>query len=250
MGDSVIFLTAWPFIGGNTPQKSFLYAVDPESGKAKWVTSVDGIDITAPTTAKGLAFFAVEEPASSHRVTLYAINAADGQVKWQVGAEKKFGRPRLLIADNTIYFRTDRSVLALELASGHQVWSFSADEINIGAGSLQADDRHLYVATHKDSKDTLHALALTTGQERWSGSGYFAIVHEGVVYADGEQLLHALDAATGKELWSFKKKARESVRLISEGRSFLTSPTVDYIGTSRVDQGYLYAIDAKAGKLR
>ena len=255
LGDGVIFLTAWPYILSEASKTGFLYAVDPESGKAKWVTSVAGLDITAPTTAKGLVFFAVEEPAAltspSNRVTLYAINAAGGQVRWNFGAEKGYGTPQLLIADNTIYFRTGKSLFALELETGRQLSSFSADEISAG---LWADDRHLYVVTHKGSimrpKDTLHALALTTGQEKWSRglNARIAMVHDGVVYADGEQL-HAIDAATGKELWSFKGTGRESARLISGGRIFLTSLTVSYFGAKRVDQGYLYAIDAKTGKL-
>jgi hypothetical protein len=29
---------------------------------------------------------------------------------------------------------------------------------------------------------------------------------------------------------------------------FVTTPTVDYSGTSRVDPGYLYAIEVKTGK--
>src|SRR5438874_712392 len=82
----------------------------PGSGQAKCVTSMAGRDITAPATAKGHAFFAVAEPAPltspSNRVTLYAINVVDGQVKWKFGAGKGYGTPHLLIADNIIYFRT------------------------------------------------------------------------------------------------------------------------------------------------
>jgi outer membrane protein assembly factor BamB len=120
----------------------------------------------------------------------------------------------------------------LELETGRQLWSFSADEIS----EIRADDQRLYVATHKGSimrpKDTLHALALSTGQEKWSqdfgGSARVAMIQDEVVYA-GREHLHAIDAATGKELWSFKGMGRESARLISGGRIFLTSPTVDYI---------------------
>jgi outer membrane protein assembly factor BamB len=61
--------------------------------------------------------------------------------------------------------------------------------------------------------------------------------------------LRAIDAATGKELWSFKGTRNESAWLIADGRLFLTTPTVRYFGMDRVDQGYLYAIDAKTGKL-
>jgi outer membrane protein assembly factor BamB len=255
IGGGVILLTAWPFVGADTPRKSFIYAVDPESGKAKWATSVDGLHITAPTTAKGLVLFAVEESPSlvsrPDRVTLYAIDGANGQGKWKFGAEKQGGTRPLLVAGNTIYFSTKTSLSAVELQTGRQLWNFSADEIS---GNLQADDQHVYVVTHKGSmmwqKDTLHALALTTGQEKWTLglNANIAMVQDGVVYADGERL-HAIDAATGKELWSFKGTGSVSAGLISGGRIFLTSPTVRYFGTKRVDQGYLYAIDAKTGKL-
>ena len=59
----------------------------------------------------------------------------------------------------------------------------AAAEISPG---LLADGQRLYVVTHKGSdmrpKDTLHALALSTGQEKWSQSlgGYvgIAMIHE------------------------------------------------------------------------
>ena len=258
MGDGVIFLTAWPYILGDSPLKSFAYAVDPESGRAKWVISVDGLHITAPTTAKGLVLFTVEEKLTltsrTDRVTLYAINAADGQVKWKFGAEKQWGTRPPLIADNAIYFHTERSLFALELETGRQLWSFRQDEIRT---MLKADDQHLYVVTHAGTmarpKDTIHVLALTTGQEKWSRSlsesAGDLMIHDGVVYA-GREHLYAIDLSTGKELWSFKGTGRESARLISGGRIFLTSPTVSYHGLSRVDQGYLYAIDARTGELK
>ncbi len=256
LGDGLIYLTLWVYTDPNT-QKSILYAIDPESGKPKWMTNVGGWDVTAPATSKGLAFFAVEDPGPtptsfSGRETLYAINAADGQIKWKVNTGRKY-RTQLLIAGDAIYLSTDTNLLALQLETGHQIWSFSADEIS----GIRTDNERLYVATHKGSimrpKDTLHALALSTGQEKWSqdfsGSAVVAAIQDGVVYA-GQGHLHAIDSATGKELWSFKGTGRESARLISGGRIFLTSPTVDYIGTKRVDQGYLYALDAKTGKLK
>jgi outer membrane protein assembly factor BamB len=220
------------------------------------VTSVAGLDITAPAIAKGQVFFAVKEPgpltSPSHRATLYAINLVDGQITWKFGTGIGYGTSHVLIADNTIYFRTDKSLSALELETGRQRWSFSADEIGPG---LWADDQRLYVVTHKGSlmrpEDTLHALALATGQEQWfqgpSGSARVAMIHDRVVYAGGDRL-HALDAATGKELWSFRGTGRESARLMSGDRIFLTSPTGVYFGTKRVDQGYLYAIEAKTGR--
>ena len=260
-GESTIFVagSGWSTLREDAALKSFLYAVAPESGRTRWVTTLAGGVSAAPVAARGLVFIGVGDPYArlstnfpDHK-TLYAINEVDGQVRWKIGADIGWTSSQLLIVGNTIYFYTDRSLLAAELETGRRLWGFSADEFY---SKLRADDDHLYLTTHKGSmdrpKDTLHALTLTTGQEKWSIelSGGLQMVHEGVVYA-GWKDLYAIDAATGKKLWlwsSFKGPGRHSEPVISEGRIFLTSPTVDYFGTSRVEQGYLYAIDATTGK--
>jgi len=247
--ESAIFLTAWPFMLSTTPEKSFLYAVAPESGTARWVTMLDGIDITEPMAAKG---FVVVATRSNQRAMLYATDAIDGTVRWKLSMDAKLGTSRQLVVGNTVFFSTDTRLVAAELETGRELWSFRADEI---WGDLRADDQHLYVATHKGSyarpRDTVHALALATGQPKWvqelSGGAYVSLVSEGVVYAGG-RYLYAMDAATGKTLWSFRKTGRESVRLVSGGRLFLISATMTYSGISRVDHGFIYAIDAKTGK--
>jgi outer membrane protein assembly factor BamB len=215
---------------------------------------MDSRDISARTAAKGLVFVAVNErptlPVRPNRATLYAINATDGQVKWTVGADTVGGARTLFIAGDRIYFSTDTSLLALELETGRQLWNVSADDIR---APLQADARHLYLMTYKDSlirsNRTRRALALATGEEKWSrglsGNASIETVQDGAVYAGA----HAVDAATGNALWSFSGTGRESARLVSGGRIFLTSPTVTYIQSTRVDQGYLYAIDPKTGGL-
>jgi eukaryotic-like serine/threonine-protein kinase len=260
-GENTLFLTAWPFMLSTTPQKSFVYAVAPDSGMTRWTTALDGLDITAPVVAKGLVLVAVEDPrlpsqpghplgVSANRATLYAINALDGQIKWKLGAERMYGTSRLLIAGDTIYFQTDKALIAADLATGQPLWSFSAENIQ---GDPKVDDRHLYVVTHKRAPigpdDTVRALAIATGRERWSlglggGAASLRMVHEGVVYVGGSYL-YAIDGGTGTRSWSFKG---HSARLVSGGRVFLVSPTVEYIGSSRVDQGYLHALDAKTGK--
>jgi len=247
LGDGVIFLASG----------SVLYAFDPESGKPKWTTRVEGVGITAPLRGRGLVYFTTSSSSrpkvtssSTLGVTLYAVDAADGQVKWKVGAERLWNTPTILIAGDTVYLVTDKSLSAFGLDTGRQLWTFSAEAI---ADKLWADERHVYVVTRKDSfatKGTLRALALSTGQERWSkgvnGSPDVLLIGDGVIYA-GSDPLYALDAVTGKQLWSVKEVG--AAGLIYGGRVFSISETEGYFGANKVDQGYLSAIDAKTGKL-
>jgi outer membrane protein assembly factor BamB len=252
MSSGVLYLTAWAYGRGGAVQKSFLYAVDPASGKPMWVTSLDDIDITEPLAAKGFVFVATHPyvPSGPGRARLHAIDATDGQIKWTVDAERKFASARLLVAGNALYFSTDKSVSALEPETGRRLWSASADMLY---GDLRADEQHLYMIAHKGSParsgDTLRALALTTGQEKWSyeldGGGFSLLIRDGVIYAG---YFHAIDAVTGKRVWSFKGTGRASAPVISEGTMYVTTPTVTYSGTGRVDQGYLFAIEVKTGK--
>lgn len=246
LGDGVIYLSAWPFLGKGAPRNSFLYAVLPEAGTTSWVTPFDGTNITAPVSAKGAVAVAVGP-------SLYAVDAANGAFRWKLGEGKLLGTPRLLVVRNMIYFSTDRNLLAAELDTGRQTWSVSADRIE---GDLRADEQNLYMITWEQSafrsRSTLRALALTTGQEVWSqvmsGPLNTLLIHGRVVYAGGGRELHALDKATGRKMWTFKGAGALSPPLISGDRVFMSSPTIEYLGSSRVDQGYLYAIDANTGK--
>lgn len=247
-GENALFLTAWPYGG---PSKCFVYAVAPDSGTAKWVTELAGSFIEAPVSAEGLLLVAAKALGTE---TLYAIDQANGQVKWKVNAEVGYGSAQLVIARGTIYFKTDKRVLAVELGTGRVLWSFGADWI--GPEGFVLDARHLYLHTIKPRlfkpSDTVHALDLATGHEEWSlglrGGGWVRLVQDGVLYA-GETKLHALDAATGRKLWTFGEIGRFYAGPLSAGgRLFLVSPADEYYGTNRVDPGYLYALDARTGK--
>ncbi len=241
-----IFLTAWPFRGGGAPAKSYVYAVAAETGMAKWTAVLDGIDITAPLVSNGQVLVATG-------ATLHAIDAQSGEIRWRLGEGQNLGTPRLLVAGDTIYFATDKHLLAADLESGRQIWRFSADLIE---GDLKADDKCVYVITWKDSgflpSSTLHALTQSAGQDTWSrrlsGLVDSVSIHRGVLYLSGGIDLHAIDAATGKKDWSFKAKTALSPAVPSGERIFVTSQTVEYFGTSRAEQGYLYSIDARTGK--
>lgn len=120
-----------------------------ESGKAKWVTRVDDrLSINRPLPAKGLVFFSVEEDVLAGvkngklvgaKATLYVVDAANGQTKWKFDALVQFSSRSVVVAGNTIYFDTDKGLYALELETGHQLWSFSKDEL----GTIFADEQYI-----------------------------------------------------------------------------------------------------------
>jgi outer membrane protein assembly factor BamB len=139
-------------------------------------------------------------------------------------------------------------VIAVDPATGRELWGFVAKAVSREVG---IDERHVYAVTEEDTafgtRHTLHALARAGGKEQWSQSvgGNIALAGDGVVYTEGARI-EAFDAATGKPLWSRAMAPGDSVRLLSGGKLFVTSPTVTYFGTDRVDRGRLRALDAKS----
>jgi eukaryotic-like serine/threonine-protein kinase len=251
LGDHLIFVTGWVELVAHSPETAFLYAVDPESGKAKWVVSWDGSKTTPPRLAGGLVFVGAADPSPDYQAnrfsdhaTLYALGPADGTIKWKSSVPSEFGESEMLVAENTVYFRTSTSVVALEAATGHQTWVFNPGAVR----AFQADGQRIYAVSDLKGKDVIHALALSTGQENWSlAGGWVSFVRDGVLYSSGNHS-RAIDANSGKEIWSYK--GRESIISAAGGRVFLASETTTYVGTNRVDQGYLMAVDAKTGKLK
>ena len=280
LSDGVIFLTAGSRSDGSAEIHKRIHAVDPESGKTKWGTTitVDASDwvFTAPGTAKRLAILAVLDPHQHSKKTasppvgwppahdgaaVYAISADDGQIRWKFSVPHLVGPPRLLVVDKTIYFTTDKRLIAAELETGRQLWTFSPKTTTkiktYGAvdecPNLWADDQHVYVVTEADvliGEGTVHrlqALDRTTGREKWlltvgGGSADIQMIYDGLIYAGGlSSGLIVIDPAKGKMLWSFNGATQsETARLISGNRIFLIS------GPDTTDHGYLYAIDKPA----
>jgi outer membrane protein assembly factor BamB len=265
LSDGVFFLTAWPF--STDHMKSLLYAVDPESGKAKWISTVDGgTFMSAPLVGKGMVFFSVTEKGSDMhyvnrkkipgKATLYALDSATGQTKWKFDAPAEYSTSRALLATgNMVFLGTDKGLFALDLATGHQLWTFGKDE----PLAMQADEQYVFVDIQKwgfgGMKDTLYALSRSNGAQKWSRgvSGESGVnsagllLTGGVLYASRGHL-QAVDPATGKELWTFKGSGREFPGLISPSRIFLNSSTTTVIGSPQVDRGFVFAIDPKTGK--
>ena len=253
LSDGVMFVTAWPFGGANTPRKGFVYALEPVSGKPKWVSEIPGVFISEAVAANGRVFVSASDPSvtefAARASILYALDVSTGVLKWTTRAPQGLGDTRVLAHGDRVLLTTDRVVTALDPDSGRGVWTFGDDQIRPGVG---VDGRFLYLVSSKSSRrsrPTLSSLDLSTGAVRWAlpVDATIATVQDGVVYVEGDRL-RAIDAASGKELWSTKVDRRASARLLA-GALFIRAPTVSFFGTSSVDKGYLWALDAKTGKV-
>jgi len=247
-----VYVTNWPF-SGRDALKSYVHAVDPETGQAKWTFSVDGGFVSEPAVGAGLVFFSV---SPSDDTSLYAVDAASGDVKWKAsveGSRHGLGRPPT-VAGSMVYLETDKTLAAFDVRNGELKWRFMAKDI---AEGIAADERFVFVVSYGGlammPRGTVHAVDATTGHEAWSAGRSSVVsvqlIQGTVVYISTGGSIEAIDTRTGKKIWSFKTETEVSSRpLISDRTLFVTSTTQTFYGKPP-KRGHMYAIDPNTGKL-
>lgn len=148
----------------------------------------------------------------------------------------------------TVYATTEReetSLVAVDAASGDEVWSFDDADVGSSAAVTVADGRVFVPAADGDGAQ-LFALEAATGEEVWRAPP--ADYNREVVPASNPTVVdgrvytgrYALDAATGQVLWETDVGLGESVQVV-DGRVVSTT------GGGGGRETTLYALDAVTG---
>ena len=168
---------------------------------------------------------------------LYAVNAANGSVKWTFPVPGVSYAPPSVGADGTVYIGADNSVLYAVSPGGAQKWTFTADAAIYTAPAIDGSG-NLYFGT---LGGTFYSLS-KSGALRWSFAAKNSISSSAALGTNGlvffgsyDHHLYALNVATGALQWSYM--------LGSEVRA--SSPAVDSNGVVYVGcyDGNLYAIN-------
>ncbi|MEX0786548.1 MAG: PQQ-binding-like beta-propeller repeat protein [Dehalococcoidia bacterium] len=221
-----------------------LFAVDSSTFSARWAFPPDGEDIdpVALYGTPGASTDTVFIP--THKDTLYAINADDGQLAWPPFETDGSLIGGVVVSEDTLYFGSnDGRVYALDVASGSIRWApFPTGE---PVWSTPALANGMLLVTSLDGK--LYVIDAADGRLAWTfdtGAGVASppVVDEatGQVYLAGfDGKLRAVDLETHEENWS-----------VSAGNWFWTEPLVSggvvYAGSL---DGKVYAVDAATGDL-
>jgi polyvinyl alcohol dehydrogenase (cytochrome) len=154
-------------------RKAWLYAIDAETGELRWRQQQEThpvSQITAtPVLHEGVLYFStasVEKGLSASpeyncctfRGSVIAVDAATGKQKWQTW----------LVGEPTLQ-KTGESGLRRYGPSGVGAWS--AATIDVRAGALYVTTGNAYTGPVPETSDAVVALALDTGELRWTYQG-------------------------------------------------------------------------------
>ena len=186
-----------------------VYALDANTGTAKWKFATGNVVHASPAIADGVVFI------GSWDSFFYALDAATGKEKWrfktgedtktynQVGIQSSAA-----VADGTVYFGCrDSNFYALDAASGKQKWVFN----NKGSWVITSPAVHagkVYFSTSDSgmfySFDAKSGVQITSAKYVWPMFSSPAISGNTLYIGSHEGKLLAIDLATQKLAWTFQ----------------------------------------------
>lgn len=199
-----------PFV---TPERTLvgdgheLLALDNASGVIDWrfASTADTLASYAPTVAEGSVFFG---PGNGR---LYALNEADGRLKWQLDDSQEWQYVRQMhVSGKVLVAGTYTELLyGIDIAAGKILWRFKAGNF-INSHHVAGDSAYLWSPT-----GWVYAIDIRNGNVRWrhrttnygqSGANWGPLMaelatHGEHLYAlDMFNVLHVLNLQTGDEV--------------------------------------------------
>ncbi len=255
-----LFVTTW-----DSDKRVTHRVFDALTGQERWSVPVSGGFPERPAAGAGLGYFVAIEPdhwkqlgpaeypifesEPPYRVSVCAVSSSSGEVRWEShtqGTDNTTCGPPL-VGRNALYLAAD-GIYALDPLTGQLLWKSEGRVGNMWLGE------RLYAGRG----NTLQALDPDTGNVIWSGRRtdnlWIQSVVDCVVYVSTgteKKSLYAIDSRTGKQLWELKTGANSiSAPPVKHGDKVYFSTKPSWTWGYEPEQGHLYCVDARTGKLK
>jgi outer membrane protein assembly factor BamB len=175
-----------------------LYAVDLLSGQLKWRYDTEGRGLnsgdfgydrksiqSSPAVVEGTVYFGARDGF------LYAVNAADGQLRWRFDQQISWVNSSPAVADGRVYAGSSdgRFIQCVDARTGKEVWRLKTESLVWSSPALAGQT--LYVG---DWAGNLYALNRSTGAEMWRYRAQKRVLSSPLV-ADGRLYFGSDDGA-------------------------------------------------------
>ncbi len=234
------------------PQPKKLWqAGNGQGGQKQWHVDA-AVGVAGDSVLVASAYLDVEKQGER---ALFALNAADGSVKWRVALpHNPWGGPTIagdvaIVGCSNIRFepkdiaQAKGQVIAVKLADGSPVW-----QKDVPGGVLSpvtvAGDLAIFTAT--DGK--VRAWNLKDGSEKWVCNARapmfagVAVAGAAVYVGDLKGIVHAISLADGKELWTVNLASDAAVKapgaiygspIVHDGKVYVATSNLEASGQTK-----------------
>ncbi|MFJ6079407.1 PQQ-binding-like beta-propeller repeat protein [Pseudarthrobacter sp. NPDC092419] len=243
----------------NGDGNSAVHAVDQATGKQLWTYEVPSSVHGSIAVSDGLVF------VPTLRGSLFAVDAASGQLRWQHNPEpapenynqRTYGYYGVTVADGKVLYPYQTRhgeakqglLIALDVKTGNRVWASPMSGSTMSDGTPAVADGRVYVGNQ--TADRVMAYDLATGKALWTGAATLGGWQDGIpsagngrVYIGSGNGIIARDGATGQTLWTYRSQHPSLVN----GNATPAAPTIAgntiYMG---FPSGAVTALDATTG---
>ena len=243
VSDDIVFANAYD----SRPHAPTLLALDAATGSVRW-TLQPGPEYAGPTVVDGVAYIATETAANG-MVTGFvveALQARTGSTIWQSSVSKEGAQGTPVIANGTIYVKSDTAIYALRTSDGTRLWRAEGPGVGVGQqmDPLIVGDGALYYSA---GLGDVIALRTSDGSTLWqqhitNSVMFMAAEHGQIDVATNLNVAYALRAGDGSPVW---RQPIEFFTTVGGGGSpFVVAGGTVYVGT---DRGMVKAIRTSDG---
>ena len=243
----------------NGEGNSAVHAVDQATRKQLWSYKVPSSVHGSIAVADGLVY------VPTLRGTLFAIDAATGQLKWQNDPEpapapynqRTYGYYGVTVADGKVLYpyqtrhgeAKNGLLLALDAKTGARVWASPMSGNTMSDGTPAVADGRVYVGNQ--TADRVLAYDLKTGAKLWQSDASLGGWQDGIpaagngkVFIGSNNGIIARDGATGATLWTYRSKSSSLINAGATPAAATLSGNTVYMG---FPSGEVAALDATTG---
>jgi outer membrane protein assembly factor BamB len=211
--DGVLFVPTTfvgPGIENNHDGRAKLFALQADDGTPIWTLETENYILQTPAIHNGSLYaagdyYARQSVEEGGHMRMYAIDAADGAIRWTYESEDGF--PKRLHANESVvaFVGYQDFVSGVSVSNGALLWRRDTGN---WVPSLTGTDDTIYFGS---ANTIVHALNLSDGQIRWQHNieegtfnyalGAPALIEGELYFLTQHGDIMALDAATGDLLW-------------------------------------------------
>ncbi|GAB4538416.1 MAG: hypothetical protein Fur002_01900 [Anaerolineales bacterium] len=210
---------AGPGMIGDPLGKAVLFALSTEDGRALWIFETENYILQTPFRQGDVVYVAgsFSDPRiidEGGHMRLYALNAADGSVKWTYESEDGFVKQVYATHEFVSYIAYQDFLMGVDAQTGKAAWR--SDTGNWVPTLMGAGDTVYYGSANT----RVHAVDIRTGESKWVYNipeGTFNYLLGAPVLAGGDLVfltqlgeLIALDSSNGELRWKIQTPAAAS----------------------------------------